>query len=134
MLRRSVHKLSHIIALINTHSLLHPLLRYTPSCSGASAIFFFFFFSSRRRHTRYWRDWSSDVCSSDLVRFLEIRTDAKDSAVDAGLGFAVKVRPVVERLKHEPLVDAVDHFASLFARSEERRVGKECRSRWSPYH
>src|SRR5215217_9676894 len=27
---------------------------------------YFFFFSSRRRHTRYWRDWSSDVCSSDL--------------------------------------------------------------------
>src|SRR5258707_8995287 len=31
---------------------------------------FFFFFSSRRRHTRYWRDWSSDVCSSDLDRSL----------------------------------------------------------------
>src|SRR5947209_12839941 len=30
--------------------------------------YFFFFFSSRRRHTRYWRDWSSDVCSSDLGR------------------------------------------------------------------
>src|SRR6476620_12733586 len=29
-------------------------------------IFCHFFFSSRRRHTRYWRDWSSDVCSSDL--------------------------------------------------------------------
>src|SRR3712207_4480526 len=29
-------------------------------------VVFFFFFSSRRRHTRYWRDWSSDVCSSDL--------------------------------------------------------------------
>src|SRR4249920_1384822 len=29
-------------------------------------IFFFFFFSSRRRHTRCGRDWSSDVCSSDL--------------------------------------------------------------------
>src|SRR3712207_2116116 len=28
---------------------------------------FLFFFSSRRRHTRYWRDWSSDVCSSDLA-------------------------------------------------------------------
>src|SRR3712207_7097007 len=27
-----------------------------------------FFFSSRRRHTRYWRDWSSDVCSSDLIK------------------------------------------------------------------
>src|SRR3712207_1430973 len=31
---------------------------------------FFFFFSSRRRHTRYWRDWSSDVCSSDLAGFI----------------------------------------------------------------
>src|SRR5207302_6886877 len=31
-----------------------------------SSIFFFFFFSSRRRHTRFSRDWSSDVCSSDL--------------------------------------------------------------------
>src|SRR5436305_12087846 len=30
--------------------------------------FFFFFFSSRRRHTRCGRDWSSDVCSSDLRR------------------------------------------------------------------
>src|SRR5437762_4131593 len=33
-----------------------------------------FFFSSRRRHTRYIGDWSSDVCSSDLVRF---RTDGR---------------------------------------------------------
>src|SRR5690349_22989940 len=32
-----------------------------------AAIFFFFFFSSRRRHTRSLRDWSSDVCSSDLI-------------------------------------------------------------------
>src|SRR5215203_2000647 len=30
-----------------------------------------FFFSSRRRHTRYWRDWSSDVCSSDLITMLQ---------------------------------------------------------------
>src|SRR3712207_7801797 len=30
-----------------------------------------FFFSSRRRHTRYWRDWSSDVCSSDLSTIVE---------------------------------------------------------------
>src|SRR6266511_5656635 len=30
------------------------------------SFFFFFFFSSRRRHTRFSRDWSSDVCSSDL--------------------------------------------------------------------
>src|SRR6266498_3234817 len=34
----------------------------------SSCLFFFFFFSSRRRHTRCGRDWSSDVCSSDLRR------------------------------------------------------------------
>src|SRR6476620_11411680 len=39
---------------------------------------FFFFFSSRRRHTRYWRDWSSDVCSSDLIA---------DGAAEAGAKF-----------------------------------------------
>ena len=35
---------------------------------GGGGLFFFFFFSSRRRHTRLVRDWSSDVCSSDLGR------------------------------------------------------------------
>src|SRR5215475_2608272 len=35
--------------------------------------FFFFFFSSRRRHTRFSRDWSSDVCSSDLGRARQLR-------------------------------------------------------------
>src|SRR3712207_9086655 len=40
----------------------------------------FFFFSSRRRHTRYWRDWSSDVCSSDLV----VLTGAGDRAFSVG--------------------------------------------------
>src|SRR3712207_5335613 len=39
-----------------------PRNRATPREGGAA-----FFFSSRRRHTRYWRDWSSDVCSSDLT-------------------------------------------------------------------
>src|SRR5699024_11213847 len=37
------------------------------------SLFFFFFFSSRRRHTRSKRDWSSDVCSSDLVWKLEFQ-------------------------------------------------------------
>src|SRR3712207_3115849 len=41
----------------------------------------FFFFSSRRRHTRYWRDWSSDVCSSDL----ELRTRAESPLEDLPL-------------------------------------------------
>src|SRR5258707_6021308 len=44
---------------------------------------FFFFFSSRRRHTRYWRDWSSDVCSSDLPEIIQsarsrLGTQARD--------------------------------------------------------
>src|SRR3712207_3517413 len=37
----------------------------------------FFFFSSRRRHTRYWRDWSSDVCSSDLRGWIKTRGKAR---------------------------------------------------------
>src|SRR6266567_7177476 len=57
-----------------------------------------------------------------VVRFLEIRTDAENSAVDAGLRFAVQERPVIERLKHEPFVDAVDHSASLLAGGIETEV------------
>src|SRR5215217_7278398 len=45
--------------------------------------FFFFFFSSRRRHTRYWRDWSSDVCSSDLPAATPDRLD-NNSVMVAG--------------------------------------------------
>src|SRR2546426_3640154 len=39
-------------------------------------LFFFFFFSSRRRHTRLQGDWSSDVCSSDLLRHQRELLDA----------------------------------------------------------
>src|SRR3712207_2236166 len=38
----------------------------------------FFFFSSRRRHTRYWRDWSSDVCSSDLGKLVSSKDYISD--------------------------------------------------------
>src|SRR3712207_9473323 len=41
----------------------------------------FFFFSSRRRHTRYWRDWSSDVCSSDLQPL--ILTNGELASIDS---------------------------------------------------
>src|SRR3712207_8904460 len=44
-----------------------------------------FFFSSRRRHTRYWRDWSSDVCSSDLQP-LELGAGDRDVEVQRPLG------------------------------------------------
>src|SRR5699024_11662780 len=75
---------------------------------------FVFFFSSRRRHTSSKRDWSSDVCSSDLVLLTELGQsllEANMKGVDAG-----QVLSLV-------LVD--DGF--LLIRSEERRVGKECR-------
>src|SRR5690606_40692318 len=41
-------------------------------------VFCFFFFSSRRRHTRFSRDWSSDVCSSDLASSTEFGTILSD--------------------------------------------------------
>src|SRR5258707_12933536 len=41
----------------------------------------FFFFSSRRRHTRYWRDWSSDVCSSDLYRRRKVPVNRKSGNI-----------------------------------------------------
>src|SRR5204863_2492790 len=77
----------------------------------------FFFFSSRRRHTRSLRDWSSDVCSSDLPNAIR---GAADAVVDAG------------EFSFKGLVEA--SYRLSLDRSEERRVGKECRSRWSPYH
>src|SRR5690349_24904719 len=85
-----------------------------------------FFFSSRRRHTRSLRDWSSDVCSSDLI----VAPPRDGEAVvrgDLDIGQARRERGHVA-------------LAVLVAppgderRSEERRVGKECRSRWSPDH
>src|SRR3712207_8846323 len=59
-----------------------------------------FFFSSRRRHTRYWRDWSSDVCSSDL-RAVVLTTFGRPGflrrAMEVGAaGFLVKDAPVAE--------------------------------------
>src|SRR2546430_13277316 len=96
-----------------------------------------FFFSSRRRHTRFDCDWSSDVCSSDLeqIRYL------------TG-GFLVRVNRLTQQLEPELAtkwkisesgrrIDFDLRSGLLFSdgsRSEERRVGKECRSRWSPYH
>ena len=85
-------------------------------------VFVLFFFSSRRRHTRYWRDWSSDVCSSDLPRE---RPGSKSRE---------RRRRDLRRL-HDARGGVRSRVGRRStARSEERRVGKECRSRWSPYH
>src|SRR2546427_7600466 len=89
----------------------------------------FFFFSSRRRHTRFDCDWSSDVCSSDLFFPLTTLGGNAERFSDMVVGILVSLRGLGP------------HIYGLFPdgelqeyRSEERRVGKECRSRWSPYH
>src|SRR2546430_12228380 len=92
----------------------------------------FFFFSSRRRHTRFDCDWSSDVCSSDLSPFPYQQDPV--AAFPAGLpltkggtqggGIQPDAQPAT----------TVHYRFEIEQRSEERRVGKECRSRWSPYH
>src|SRR5437879_11619377 len=88
------------------------------------AYFCFFFFSSRRRHTRYIGDWSSDVCSSDLARARRISTLDHEVRDDT-----VKDHTVVEAVPSE-LLEVRDGLRRVVVeRSEERRVGKECRSR-----
>src|SRR3712207_8541611 len=94
---------------------------------------YFFFFSSRRRHTRYWRDWSSDVCSSDLPEHLRVvEVEGKLAGMMMFIDRMVRVGSTTVRCGIVAPV-ATDHEYEG-RRSEERRVGKECRSRWSPYH
>src|SRR5690606_40915391 len=95
-----------------------------------------FFFSSRRRHTRFSRDWSSDVCSSDLIgkddhpaQRVEERVPVEGQFIGVHLwdnslviGIALVDQPTDE-------VD-IGKLKKCVCRSEERRVGKECRSRW----
>src|SRR5437879_11334703 len=88
-------------------------------CVTSGDIVFSFFFSSRRRHTRYIGDWSSDVCSSDL--------DAP-GLLGGGIGAGhdpslPKCRGVMAAKKEDKLGWRASD------RSEERRVGKECRAR-----
>src|SRR5256885_6662587 len=83
-----------------------------------------FFFSSRRRHTRLQGDWSSDVCSSDLLG-LAAACSPKKIVVDPAVAGRATLATADANL-HAGCFDCL--------RSEERRVGKECRSRWSPYH
>src|SRR5256886_4905449 len=97
----------------------------------------FFFFSSRRRHTRFDCDWSSDVCSSDLAvggyRSLRGYHDGRFTGRGKLLG-GVEARYVILGIPAAAELKIVELKVVAFFRSEERRVGKECRSRWSPYH
>src|SRR3989454_6638041 len=105
--------------------------------STADPVSLFFFFSSRRRHTRLQGDWSSDVCSSDLLsahpepirerrEAFRLLPRAHDLALDHDSSGG-------RRAERDERLD-LPHVLPAERRSEERRVGKECRSRWSPYH
>src|SRR5262249_56758029 len=102
------------------------------------------FFSSRRRHTRLVSDWSSDVCSSDLcsdagvpVYFVKIGTAARldgniKQAISDGFDHLIEtINPPILKHVTNPLTNERGYKGK---RSEERRVGKECRSRWSEDH
>src|SRR5438876_7739727 len=100
------------------------------------SISYLFFFSSRRRHTRWTGDWSSDVCSSDLGfrlgdRSLETTPFVKGTIVNRGSPGGTLT---VSSDGKQPGTGIVWATHTNNKRSEERRVGKECRSRWSPYH
>src|SRR3546814_8018884 len=95
---------------------------------------YFFFFKQKTAYEMRISDWSSDVCSSDLISIngksheLPIVTGTEnEQAIDIS-----KLRTVSGAITLDP------GFKNTGARSEERRVGNECvskcRSRWSPYH
>src|SRR5438067_8301569 len=93
-----------------------------------------FFFSSRRRHTRSKRDWSSDVCSSDLSSGNSRVSSSRAIDEDDFAQILGPAREELTRLFPElvPSSERPPEMLSLgsVGRSEERRVGKECRSRW----
>src|SRR2546421_9582568 len=110
--------------------------RRPPQPPPGSPLSHSFFFSSRRRHTRSDRDWSSDVCSSDLITcgFGSVipRRAPTSLSVIADCHFSAPGTLLFANWSTRKTGYA---FMKSFAnRSEERRVGKECRSRWSPYH
>src|SRR5699024_11961882 len=84
-----------------------------------------FFFSSRRRHTRSKRDWSSDVCSSDLFR--QRRHEAQHvggQTLEFVEGLATNVLSLMPSLSKMRLLRQWAGLCDMTPRSEERRVGK----------
>src|SRR5699024_12107752 len=98
-----------------------------------------FFFSSRRRHTRSKRDWSSDVCSSDLnaLAVISRKNMYYSEQPDEFPYMADTVVPEealddMRTIADDPQLSK--HVLSTYGRSEERRVGKECRyRRWKDH-
>src|SRR5256886_13285782 len=105
-------------------------------CEIVSTCMLFFFFSSRRRHTRFDCDWSSDVCSSDLTPRHAFAYSVAPPGVATASGRRGPRRSQDSRQDPRGAIgrEGLGSVTLPRNRSEERRVGKECRSRWSPYH
>src|SRR5207245_7083497 len=89
-----------------------------------------FFFSSRRRHTRCYRDWSSDVCSSDLGEWWSAFHDDELNALEKqALDANQTIKIAAARLEQARASAALQIATQFPTRSEERRVGKESRHR-----
>src|SRR5207253_4252318 len=92
-----------------------------------------FFFSSRRRHTRWPRDWSSDVCSSDLqhcrrLKMAPLQDPISHLEVNIPLPLVISKLIFIMLGLHQEM-RALDSQPYPAGRSEERRVGKEWRAR-----
>src|SRR5947209_17270351 len=94
--------------------------------------YLFFFFSSRRRHTRYWRDWSSDVCSSDLAQPITGATAGTGRTTTFGRIWRTRRSRCTSRRARVRSRGGTScaGWRKTTRRSEERRVGKEGGSGW----
>src|SRR3546814_8620558 len=109
---------------------------------GVVVVFVFFFFKQKTAYEMRISDWSSDVCSSDLVEawshgggapWQSASFDPESNTIIVGAGNPGPWNTWARTAKDGNPQD----YDSLYTRSDERRVGKECvstcRSRWSPY-
>src|SRR3546814_1340372 len=118
-------------------------------------VFVFFFFKQKTAYEMRISDWSSDVCSSDLLEGVQARLQDYDLYMTENTPsdrLWEATAPVLNAIAQNKRVDTTRRLLTecilhelrererrvALARSEERRVGKECvstcRSRWSPYH
>src|SRR3546814_3557697 len=118
------------------------------SCDVRMFVFCFFFFKQKTAYEMRISDWSSDVCSSDLVFVtrrgvddIKARIKCTPHGRHAGFDGDRAIGQVPDAEHRSDKACATQRSARLelmVPRSEERRVGKECvrtcRSRWSPYH
>src|SRR3546814_19760792 len=104
----------------------------------------FFFFKQKTAYEMRISDWSSDVCSSDLLyqdtaaANWDLGSCGSQTTFNSGRAILAAAADVRDQLLDAAATELEADRGDLELRSEERRVGKECvrtcRSRWSPYH